>query len=161
MTDKQKTKLNNYKNLRFENVNHNNRSKLERLEVFVEQKGWIETVRECLEEAERLNLWRPVGIYDDDLLIGFAMYGYFQDSSSGQLWLDRLLIDKRYQGKGYGKQSVLALLKRLQEEYSIDRVYLSVYDSNKRAIKLYTNIGFSFNGKLDAKGERIMEYHFE
>ena len=70
-----------------------------------------------MREADELELWRPVGIYDSDTLIGFAMYGYFPEPAPGQLWLDRLLIDKRYQGKGYGKQAVLSLLDRLHTEY--------------------------------------------
>ena len=88
------------------------------------------------------------------------MYGYFPEPAPGQLWLDRLLIDKRYQGKGYGKQAVLSLLDRLHTEYQSGTVYLSVYENNPHAIKLYQQIGFRFHGKYASKGEHIMEYHF-
>ena len=90
------------------------------------------------------------------------MYGYFPEPAPGQLWLDRLLIDKKYQGQGYGRQSVLALLHRLYAEYGSETgtVYLSVYMDNSPAIRLYESIGFRFNGKYDSKGEHIMEYHF-
>ena len=63
-------------------------------------------------------------------------------------------------GKGYGKQAVLSLLDRLHTEYQSGTVYLSVYENNPHAIKLYQQIGFRFNGKYDSKGEHIMEYHF-
>ena len=99
-----------HKQLHFKSVNAENRREVEGLTVFSEQTGFIESVSECLREADELELWRPVGIYDSDTLIGFAMYGYFPEPAPGQLWLDRLLIDKRYQGKGYGKQAVLSLL---------------------------------------------------
>ena len=102
-----------HKQLHFKSVNAENRREVEGLTVFSEQTGFIESVSECLREADELELWRPVGIYDSDTLIGFAMYGYFPEPAPGQLWLDRLLIDKRYQGKGYGKQAVLSLLDRL------------------------------------------------
>ena len=101
-----------HKQLHFKSVNAENRREVEGLTVFSEQAGFIESVSECLREADELELWRPVGIYDSDTLIGFAMYGYFPEPAPGQLWLDRLLIDKRYQGKGYGKQAVLSLLDR-------------------------------------------------
>ena len=120
--------------------------------VFSEQAGFIESVSECLREADELELWRPVGIYDSDTLIGFAMYGYFPEPAPGQLWLDRSLIDKRYQGKGYGKQAVLSLLDRLHTEYQSGTVYLSVYENNPHAIKLYQQIGFRFNRKYDSRG---------
>ena len=146
--------------LHFEEVTPSNRTEIEKLEIFSEQSGFIESVSACLQEADALDLWRPVGIYDGSTLIGFAMYGYFPEPAPGQLWLDRLLIDKRYQGKGYGKQAVLSLLDRLHTEYQSGTVYLSVYENNPHAIKLYQQIGFRFNGKYDSKGEHIMEYHF-
>ena len=86
-----------HKQLHFKSVNAENRREVEGLTVFSEQTGFIESVSECLREADELELWRPVGIYDSDTLIGFAMYGYFPEPAPGQLWLDRLLIDKRYQ----------------------------------------------------------------
>lgn len=153
--------MKNEHNLCFKPVNHKNRKAIESLEVFPEQAGWIETAGDCMQEADELEQWRPVGIYDGGMLIGFAMYGFFSETSPGQLWLDRLLIDKKYQGKGYGRQAVLALLDRLRTEYASDKVYLSVYESNLKAIRLYQQIGFYFNGKYDSKGESIMEYKFE
>ena len=146
--------------LHFESVNHKNRKEIEHLEIFPEQAGWIETTSDCMREADQSSLWRPVGIYDDDMLIGFAMYGFFPEPLPGQVWMDRLLIDKRFQGKGYGRQAALALLDRLRTEYTSDTVYLSVYGYNANAIRLYQQIGFSFNGERDTKGEYVMEYHF-
>lgn len=114
-------------------------------------------MNECLQEADKLELWRPVGIYDNSTLVGFAMYGYFPMPAPGQLWLDRLLIDKKYQGKGYGKQAVVSLLDRLHTEYQSNTVYLSVYANNPHAIRLYQQIGFLFNGEYDTKGEQIIK----
>lgn len=152
--------LNSNQPLHFVPVNISNREEIELWTVFPEQSGFIESVGECLQEADQLELWRPVGIYDGDMLIGFAMYGYFPEPAPGQLWWGRLLIDKKYQGKGYGKQAVLALLDRLRTEYSTDTVYLSVYRNNPRAIHLYEQIGFRFSGEYDTKGESIMVYSF-
>ena len=69
--------LKNNNQLHFEPVNSENRREAENLSVFSEQSGFIESVGECLQEADNLNLWRPVCIYDGDTLVGFAMYGYF------------------------------------------------------------------------------------
>lgn len=154
--------LNNYKQLHFEPVNDKNREDVKSLSLFPEQVCFIESVNECLQEADEIKVWHPVGIYDGNILVGFAMYGCFPNPVPGQLWLDRLLIDKKYQGQGYGRQAVLALLNKLYTEYGkdIETVYLSVYMNNPHAIQLYESIGFQFNGKYDSKGEHIMEYHF-
>ena len=78
----------NEKKLHFKLVSDKNRKEIEGLTVFSQQAGFIESVSECLQEADELELWRPVGIYNNDLLIGFAMYGYFPEPVPGQLWLD-------------------------------------------------------------------------
>ncbi|MDL2317493.1 GNAT family N-acetyltransferase [Eubacteriales bacterium OttesenSCG-928-A19] len=130
------------------------------LEVLPEQRRHIETVQECLDEAKDDARWRPVALFAGSALVGFAMYGQFPSwldaSRDTQVWLDRLLIDRRYQGKGYGEQSLRTLLSRLRTEYGDGHVYLSVYGDNDRAIALYKRYGFAFTGALDTKGERVM-----
>lgn len=146
-------------NLHFEPVGPANRREAEELQTFPEQKEFIESVRECMNEADQFQEWRPVGIYDGEVLVGFAMYGCFGGSKQKeQLWLDRILIDWKYQKRGYGKAAVLGLLKRLRQEYGRRQIYLSVYENNVAAIAMYQQIGFQFNGELDTKGEKIMVY---
>ena len=88
--------------LHLEPVTAQNREEILRLGVLPGQKGYIETVAQCMEEAGEYGGWRPVGIYDGDLPVGFSMYGFFREEypPEGRLWLDRLLIDARFQGRG-------------------------------------------------------------
>ena len=127
------------------------------------QEGMVEPVAQCLQEADNRADWRPVGIYDGELLVGFAMYGFFfpEYPPNGRVWLDRLLIDGTQQGKGYGREALAALLQRLQREYGerAEEIYLSVYENNPRAIHLYQQFGFAFNGERDLKGEHVMVWH--
>ncbi|MBS5651093.1 GNAT family N-acetyltransferase [bacterium 210917-DFI.7.65] len=146
--------------LHFETVTAKNRGAVERLALLPEQAGFIESPAECLREADASDFWRPVGIYDGTELVGFAMYGYLPFLGEGQLWFDRLLIDKAFQGRGYAKAAIAALLERLRQEYPCRRVYLSVYGDNAAAIHLYRQAGFSFNGDYDTKGERVMVLDF-
>ena len=146
--------------LHFETVTAKNRGAVERLALLPEQAGFIESPSECLREADASDFWRPVGIYDGTELVGFAMYGYLPFLGEGQLWFDRLLIDKAFPGRGYAKAAIAALLERLRQEYPCRRVYLSVYGDNAAAIHLYQQAGFSFNGDYDTKGERVMVLDF-
>ena len=60
----------------------------------------------------------PFGIYDEETPVGFCMIGYGTDDSwedapavaqdSYNLW--RFMIDRRYQGKGYGKAAMRLIL---------------------------------------------------
>lgn len=70
--------------------------------------------------------------------------------------IDRLLIDARYQGRGYGRKALAGLLERLSWEYPERKIYLSVIAGNDVAIRLYGQFGFRFNGEKDVHGEDVM-----
>lgn len=145
-------------NLVLKEIDEKNYEEILNLKVSKEQEGFIESTKKCLEEASELDLWRTVAICNEDVTIGFAMYGLFLDEGeNGRVWLDRLMIDYRYQGKGYGRKSIDVLLKQLYREYSYNNVYLSVYEDNSNAINLYERLGFKFNGELDINGEKVMK----
>lgn len=144
--------------LHFEPVTETNRETVLKLGILPGQKPYIETVAQCLSEADENEIWRPVGIYHGDLLVGFAMYGFFLEEypPEGRLWLDRLLIDARYQGRGYGREALIGLLERLSREYPGRDVYLSVIKGNDVAVHLYEQFGFRFIGEKDIHGEDVM-----
>lgn len=139
-------------------VNEENEKEIRGLRPALEQQGFIETVDECLREAGERADWRPLGIYADGRLVGFAMYGFFQEyPPAGRLWLDRLLIDERCQGKGYGRRAFAGLLRRLWKEYPwAESIYLSVTEGNTAAAALYESFGFSYTGERDVHNERVM-----
>lgn len=126
------------------------------MEVFPHQTGFIESVSECMKEADRLAAWNPMCIYEKDTLIGFAMYGMIQEPAYTRLWFDRFLIDKQYQDKGYAKPAIQMILSEISDRYPNTDIYLSVYAENRSAIALYRSFGFAFTGELDTKGEQIM-----
>lgn len=140
-------------NIRIEKITEKNLDQVLQLDAARGQEGFVESVEECFAEAKAEKAWRPVAICHGSEIVGFAMYGYLYR----RIWFDRLLIDQRFQGRGYGKAAVELLLKRLQEEYPDKKaIYLSVVEGNDRAIKLYQDFGFTFNGERDTKGEYVM-----
>ncbi|MGL5245186.1 MAG: GNAT family N-acetyltransferase [Sarcina sp.] len=143
--------------LNIRKIDKNNYKEVVHLKVFKEQESFIETVKQCLKEAEIYSIWRAIGIYDEEKPVGFAMYGLFLDEGeNGRVWLDRFLISKEEQNKGYGKSAVKLLINHLYSEYGYNEIYLSVYENNKKAINLYKGLGFRFNGEIDINGEKVM-----
>lgn len=143
--------------LAIKNIDESNRQEILNLKVSKSQESFIETIEECLDEASKDLKWRNVGVYDEDMAVGFAMYALFLDEGkNGRVWLDRFLISQEHQGKGYGENGIKLLIKQLYREYGYKKIYLSVYDINKKAIALYKKIGFDFNGEVDIKGEKVM-----
>ena len=142
-------------------VTEENRKEAEGLTVAAGQEHFIEPVTECMQEADRCADWEPVAIYDGDRMIGFSMYGYMRHEALPRVWFDRLLIDARYQKKGYGRKTVETMLKRIREEFPGKDIYISAYEDNPVAIALYQSFGFRMNGELDVNGEKIMVLRLE
>lgn len=100
--------------------------------------------------------WTIKGIQVDDKLIGFTMYGFSEDFSKYEIC--RLMIDRRYQEKGYGTQAIGLIIdemKRIEDCYAI---YLSTEPENELARKLYERFGFKETGEI-IEGE--VEYCLE
>lgn len=137
-------------------IDGNNIDEVRQIQVKENQKSFIETVDECLEEAAMYEQWCPVAIYHGETLVGFAMYGAFGEKPD--TWIDRIIIDKKYQGQGFGKLAMNELIKTVMTKYSVSKVYLSFVEDNNVARKLYENIGFKFTGEYDPEGELIYRY---
>lgn len=138
-------------------VDDSNRDEVLRLRVRADQTGFIETPAQCLADAAECMYYRPLALYHEGRLIGFAMVGLFpREGNGGRMWLDRLLLDARYQGKGLGRAALHTLIGYLMQAYGPQELYLSLYEDNAHALRLYEQFGFAFNGELDSQGERVM-----
>ncbi|WP_025785384.1 N-acetyltransferase [Sporosarcina sp. D27] len=138
-------------------VSETNRREMLALRVAENQRGFIETIEECLAEAAQWKEFRPVGLYVDNVPVGFAMYGSLKDSQGGNnLWIDRMLIDEQFQSRGFGRVFMGLLMERVLKEYGEQPVYLSVYKDNRGAVHLYETLGFISIGEYDTDGEEIM-----
>lgn len=138
-------------------ITDSNKKEVLHLKIAEQQQGFIEPVSQCLADAEKDARYLPLALYENGEIIGFSMYGKFD----GQIWLDRYLIDERFQGKGLGRRFFRVLVEHLLERYPKQPIYLSVFEENKVAIQLYQKFGFSFTKELDENGERIMIYPSE
>ncbi len=59
-----------------------------------------------------------------------------------------IAISTKLQNVGFGYEVMKRLLKYLFRERKIRKVFLEVYDTNRRAIKLYQKLGFRKEGVL-------------
>jgi len=99
----------------------------------------------------------PLAAYDDDLMIGFVMYCI--DKDDGEYWIYRMMIDKQYQSKGYGKRVLKKLLEIIEQDKSHNKVFLGVHKESIYAVKLYKSLGFDFNGQVFGS-EHIMRLDY-
>lgn len=149
--------------IRIEKINGKNVWEILKLSVEEEQKHFVAGNDISLIEAYTVvtggGYAFPFGIYDDDTAVGFLMIGYDTDNdwenppeiarNNYNLW--RLMIDKRYQLKGYGKEAMQLALDFIRTmpcgmgEYC----WLSYEPDNAIAQKLYHSFGFQETGEMD------------
>jgi diamine N-acetyltransferase len=126
-----------------------------KLVVEENQNDFIESNAQSIAESKYYNYWKPMCIYYNNEMIGFTMYGKI-DNENGRVWLDRFMLDKRFQGKGYGVKALKYIINELENIYNCDEVYISIFEKNTKALEMYKREGFEFNGELDYDGEKVM-----
>ena len=142
--------------LRLEKVTGKNVWEILKLEVLDDQKYFVAGNDTSIIEAYIAITGNghafPIGIYEGDTPVGFIMIGfdvddYWDDApeiARGNYNLWRLMIDKKYQGKGYGKEAVRLALEFINTFPcgSAEYCWLSYEPENEAARKLYRSFGF-------------------
>lgn len=93
----------------------------------------------------------PLAIYDDKTLVGFVMIGKGTVGNENEseliknnyvLW--RLMIDEKYQHKGYGKKAMDLVINMMRNEIfgKAEYVWLSYEKENTQAKEIYHKYGF-------------------
>lgn len=93
--------------------------------------------------------YQPLCIYNEkNTLVGFVMLT-FDASTDWSYWFNGFLIDERYQGKGYGKSAVAALINFVKGQFPQSRcLNLTVHSENRKALTLYKKAGFVETGEV-------------
>lgn len=84
--------------------------------------------------------WITKAIEHDGSIIGFTMYGFCEAHQFYELC--RILIDKKYQGRGYGSQAIRLVLDEMKIMDGCREVYLSTDPNNHRGKYIYKKLGF-------------------
>ena len=149
-------------------INRNNVGEILKLEVFDNQKSFVATNNSSNMEAyiaiTENNHVFTFGIYNDDIPIGFLMIGYDVNSddegapktAKGNYNIWRLMIVKKFQGKGFGKK-VMDLALEFVNTFPCGTAkycWLSYESDNDVARQLYKSVGFVETDEKD--GEEIV-----
>jgi diamine N-acetyltransferase len=90
----------------------------------------------------------PFGIYDAKTPVGFLMIGYNYTAPHTQGFVIRLMVDEKYQGRGYGRFAMNWVLDRYRADERIQKVGISYEPENDAARKLYASLGFVETGQI-------------
>ena len=153
-------------NIHLEKVTDGNVDELLKLRITKEQREFVASNQQSLVDAYlSLTEGKPVfpfGIYNGKTPVGFLMIDYRNDWSGyrHEAWLGsdvykfyqgkpfyyvwRFMIDKKYQGRGYGRESLKLALEFVRTAPCGEAEYcvLSYDPKNEVAKKLYFSLGF-------------------
>jgi Acetyltransferases len=158
--------------LHLEKIDHKNIWDILDLKVYQKQKDFVASnivsIAQAYSVRDSATAAFPFGIYNGKRPVGFLMIGYNEaatydafdveppESLKNNYSIWRLMIDKRYQGRGYGREAIgLALdFIRTWPCGKADCVSLSYEPENEVGAKLYHALGFEENGEMD--GDEIV-----
>ena len=124
------------------------------LSVAEEQQAFVASNIKSLAQAYVFSdIARVFAIYSADTMVGFTMLSIAQKKDEYKI--GRLMIDHRFQGKGYGKAAMARILDLLNTE-GAKEITLSCQPANATATRLYRSYGFIPTGETD-HGEIVMK----
>ncbi|WP_339241828.1 GNAT family N-acetyltransferase [Paenibacillus sp. FSL R5-0517] len=106
-----------------------------------QKKSFPASVVYWIAESKVVEDFQPIGIYFDSELVGFAVYSDRPDHEDNY-WLLALMIDTKYQGRGYGREALRKLIDLMQESLKCKRIMIGHRPENDIAGKLYESFGF-------------------
>ena len=157
---KSEKNMNSAESLHFEKITWDNLDAIINLHVTKEQRDFVASNKDSFVHAfirmtaEGKQVF-PFGIYKGKKPVGFIMITYDVGEDDGEepsaewflrnsyfIW--RFMIDKRYQGNGYGREAMQLALEFIRTFPSGEAKYcwLSYEPTNERARKLYLSFGF-------------------
>ncbi|MBE5963242.1 MAG: GNAT family N-acetyltransferase [Lachnospiraceae bacterium] len=123
------------------------------LSVHENQKGFGAPNSYSLSEAYADKVSQPYAIYANEKMVGFLMYDYA--STEHMAYILRLMIDRRYQNKGYGERAMRILLQEIRNIVECRFIQISYHPGNTNAGKLYRSLGYEETEEFADNGEII------
>ncbi|RAI44681.1 GNAT family N-acetyltransferase [Rhodoplanes roseus] len=144
--------------VRLADVTANNWRDVAALELEPEQRELVAGNLYSLAESKFDPLARPRAVYAGDELVGFLMYDVGSDHL-GRAVIYRFMIDRRFQGQGYGRAALRLALDEIGRLPGVGTISIC-YEPENPAKALYASVGFVEIG-ADEDGEIIAELAVE
>lgn len=136
-------------NINFKEIDKSNYNICVNLKVGDHQKGYVASNAISLIQAFYEEELYPIGIYNDEEMVGFILYDYDKELEGWSF--SRFMIDINHQNKGYGSKALEKFLEFFHNKYEEENLYTSVEIDNEVAMKLYEKYGFNKKDSFEYK----------
>jgi diamine N-acetyltransferase len=141
-------------------ITDDNRAAALALRLAAGQERFVDSVPDALREAAEYPQAKPWyrAVYADGEPVGFVMVSWNAEPQPpeiiGPWFLWKLLIDERYQGRGYGSEVVRQVVDLVRAEGATELLTSYVSEDGGPA-GFYARLGFVPTGEVDMNGEVI------
>lgn len=108
--------------------------------------NWYSLLEAAYEESRQ-----AFAIYYQEEMIGFLLFSYYEadeDYAKESWWIERFMIDHRFQQKGYGSQSMEAAIEWFRQTIQAKELRISSVKENTIAKQMYEGFGFTATGEF-------------
>jgi diamine N-acetyltransferase len=141
-------------------ITDSNREAVEALRVSDAQQRFVSTVAGSLLEAAEEPNGRALywAVYDDETPVGFVMISD-EVGAPGYIphFLWKLLIDERYQGRGYGTATLDLVVEYFRRRPGVDVLSTSAGQGDGSPIGFYERYGFERTGEIVFDDEVLLQ----
>ncbi|MFE9628024.1 GNAT family N-acetyltransferase [Streptomyces sp. NPDC006527] len=139
-------------------ITDDNRDAVRALHVRKRQKQFVASVSKSLKEAAKkpeANPWYRA-VYRGDEPVGFVMLSWKPPAGlyEGRHFLWRLLVDKRYQGRGIGREALTQVVALVRADGATE-LLTSYWPGDGEPWPFYQKFGFEPTGEID-DGEIVL-----
>jgi pimeloyl-ACP methyl ester carboxylesterase/RimJ/RimL family protein N-acetyltransferase len=125
------------------------------LEVAEDQREMVDANAVSIAES-RYHPWMlPLALYHGDEMVGFTMFATYPDPREPRFWVHRFMIDKRVQGRGFGRAGMREVVRYMAALPGCEEVWIGYDERNDAAGSLYRSLGFIEMGKAPWEGRDL------
>src|SRR3954464_14727590 len=139
--------------VRLENVTARNWRAVTRLKLAPEQKDLVASNLYSIAQSKFDPNAHPRTVYAGKELVGFLMYDVWDEKDgTREASIYRFMIDRKHQGKGYGRTALALALAEIKAIPGIRKISIGYMPDNPVARPFYASFGFVETG-TDEDGE--------
>lgn len=141
--------------VRLERVSEANLEAVLELQVRDDQRAFLDTpdLAEFLADAPQHPTFAAFSLCVGPKVVGFVSVGH-RPGDPRNAWIPLLIIAREFQGQGYGRAAMNAVLELIREDLcDYLSVGLAYKPANLVAERLYLGLGFAPTGNVDDRGE--------
>ncbi|MBQ1192678.1 MAG: GNAT family N-acetyltransferase [Lachnospiraceae bacterium] len=101
-------------------------------------------------------MWLVV-LKESNVIIGRAGVEYKEIPETKLTHEMGYMIGKKYQGKGYAKEALSAIIEYMKRNFEINNFFVEVSKENEKSISLARKMGFVFENKVNVRGYLVGE----